>query len=126
MTEELLISLWIKARWHLIVSQIAPTFLLIVTVALLGTGLQSAPLMVRLAAVGILLASGILGALVQISVAGEGLAIIEDMGDVEAPSALSLRIVASRPWIAVVRFVAPAIFVLVFLALLVALFTPAK
>jgi hypothetical protein len=126
MTEDVLLSLWIRARWHLIVSQLAPTFLLIVTVGLLGTGLQSAPLLVRLAAVGILLASGILGALVQISAAGEALAIIEDLGDVDAPSALSLRIVASRPWIAVVRFVTPAIFVLVFVALLLALLLPTR
>ncbi len=126
MTEQSLIELWAKARLHLIVSQFAPTFLLIVTIGLLDAGLTTAPASVRLAAAGILLASGILGALVQISVTSEALAVIDDLGEIVAPSALSTRIIASRRWIVVPRVVTPTIFVLVYLALLVALFLTAR
>jgi hypothetical protein len=122
LTEKTLIELWTKARLHLIVSQIAPTLLLIITIGLLDAGLTTAPASVRLAAAGILLASGILGALAQVSVAGEALAVIEDLDAIVAPSAVSTRIIASRRWIVVPRIVTPAIFVLVYIALLVALF----
>jgi hypothetical protein len=70
MTEIDLLGLWQKARLHLVISQMAPTFLLIATVALFPLGLGQAPIVVRLAALGILLASGILGALVQFSKIG--------------------------------------------------------
>jgi len=126
LTEKSLIELWMKARLHLIVSQIAPTFLLIVTIGLLGAGLTTAPASVRLAATGILLASGILGAVAQISVAGEAIAVIDDLDAIVTPSAISMRIIASRRWLAVPRFVTPAIFVLVYIALLVALFLTAR
>jgi len=122
MTENDLVSLWVKARWHIIVSQLGPIFLLIVTVALLAAGLPSAPLTVRVAAAGILLASGTLGALTQIASANEGLAIIDDLLVLEKPSALSTRIIASGPWVDVVRFATPAIFVVIYLAILWALF----
>ena len=69
MTERELLDLWNKARLHLILAQLAPTFLLIVTVGLLGAGLATAPLAVRLGALLILLASGILGALAEYSTA---------------------------------------------------------
>ncbi|MFM9918383.1 hypothetical protein [Lacisediminihabitans sp. H27-G8] len=122
LTEKSLIELWTKARLHLIVSQFAPTFLLIVTIGLLDVGLTTAPASVRLGAAGILLASGILGALAQISVAGEAAAIIDDLDSIVAPSAVAQRIIASRRWLLVPKFVTPAIFVLVYIALLVALF----
>ena len=122
LTEKSLIELWTRARWHLIVSQFAPTFLLIVTIGLLDNGLTTAPASVRLGAAGILLASGILGAVAQISATGEALAVIDDLDEIISPSAVSARIIASRRWIAVPRFVTPAIFILVFLALLSALF----
>ncbi|CAN5326227.1 hypothetical protein [Frigoribacterium sp. UYMn621] len=122
LSEKSLTELWTKARLHLIVSQFAPTFLLIVTIGLLDAGLTTAPASVRLAAAGILLASGILGALAQISVAGEAAAIIDDLDSIVAPSAVAQRIIASRRWLLVPKFVTPAIFVLVYIALLVALF----
>ncbi|TFD55115.1 hypothetical protein E3T55_01430 [Cryobacterium frigoriphilum] len=125
MTESDLIALWIKARWHLIVSQIAPTFLLTALVGFLAIGLDGADLGVKIGAAGILLASGILGAVVQISAANEGLAVIDDLRMIGAPSAISRRIVASAPWINVVRFGTPAVFVVVYLALLGAMFLPA-
>jgi len=126
LTEKTLVELWAKARLHLIVSQIAPTLLLIITIGLLDAGLTTAPASVRLAAAGILLASGILGAIAQISVSGEALAVIEDLDAIVAPSAVSTRIIASRRWIAVPRFVTPAIFVLVYIALLISLFFTAR
>jgi hypothetical protein len=122
LSEERLIGLWISARWHLIVSQFAPTFLLIVAIGLLGAGLTSAPLSVRLGAAGILLASGILGAIAQISATGEALAVIDDLDAIASPSAVTTRIIASRRWIVVPRVVTPAVFVVVYIALLAALF----
>ena len=122
MTEHELIALWTKARWHIIISQLAPTFLLTALVGFLALGLEGTELTVRVAAAGILLASGILGALVQISAANEGLSIIDDLRALDTTSALTRRIAASAPWINVVRIVTPAIFIVVYLALLAALF----
>ncbi|MCU1404984.1 MAG: putative integral emmbrane protein [Glaciihabitans sp.] len=122
MTEHNLISLWITARWHIIVSQLAPTFLLAVTVWLLANGLASTDVSTKLAAAGVLLASGLLGAAAQIAAASEGAAIIDDLAALGSTSRLATRIIASRPWVAVVRFVAPAIFVLVYVAILWQLF----
>lgn len=122
MTEPELITLWVAARWHIIVSQLAPTFLLTALVGFTALGLSDTPLSVRLAAAGVLLASGILGAVAQLAAATEGLAIIDDLRVLEEPTALSRRIIASAPWVGVVRILAPAIFVVVYLALLTALF----
>ncbi|TFC89838.1 hypothetical protein [Cryobacterium sp. TMT3-29-2] len=124
MTEHELIALWTKARWHIIVSQLAPTFLLTALVAFLSVGLAESALSVRIAAAGILLASGILGALAQIASANEGLFIVADLRALPASSALGRGVVASAPWINVVRFVTPAVFVVVYIALLAALFLP--
>jgi hypothetical protein len=122
LSEKSLTELWTKARLHLIVSQFAPTFLLIVTIGLLDAGLTTAPASVRLAAAGILLASGILGAIAQISATGEALAVIDDLDAIASPSAVTTRIIASRRWIVVPRVVTPAVFVVVYIALLAALF----
>ncbi|TFD30981.1 hypothetical protein E3T34_12310 [Cryobacterium sp. TMT1-62] len=124
MTEHELISLWTRARWHIIVSQFAPTFLLTALVAFLSLGLAEAELSVRIAAAGILLASGILGALAQIASANEGLAIVADLRALPASSALGRGVIASAPWINVVRFLTPAVFVVVYIAILAALFRP--
>lgn len=124
MTEHELISLWTRARWHIIVSQLAPTFLLTALVAFLSLGLAESALSVRIAAAGILLASGMLGALAQIASANEGLSIVADLRALPAGSALGRGVVASAPWINVVRFVTPAVFVVVYIALLAALFLP--
>jgi hypothetical protein len=122
MTENELIALWTRARWHIIVSQLAPTFLLAATVWLLLEGLGEAPLAVRLAATGILLASGVLGATAQFSAGQEALAVIDDLRALPATSAVGRRIVASARGVDIVRFVGPAIFVLTFVALLAALY----
>lgn len=122
MTENELIALWTRARWHIIVSQLAPTFLLALTVWLLLEGLGAAPLAVRLAATGILLASGVLGATAQFSAGQEALAVIDDLRALPATSAVGRRIIASARGVDIVRFVGPAIFVLTFAALLAALY----
>jgi hypothetical protein len=122
MTEFDLLALWTKARLHVILSQLAPTFLLIVTVALLFAGLDEASAAVRVATAGILLASGVLGAVAQISSANEAMAIADDLTTVPGAGALSRRIVAQRPWVNVVRFVSPTIFVVIYVALLWELF----
>jgi hypothetical protein len=125
MTENELLSHWSRARLHIVVSQLGPIFLLIVTVGLLSAGLGSASVATRLAAAGILLASGILGALVQYSSATEAKAIADDLralGTIGPISAVSQSIVRSKVGTDVVRFITPAIFVLIYLAVLWSLF----
>jgi len=122
MTESDLLTRWAAARWHIIVSQLAPTFLLTALIGFTALGLADTPVSVRIAAAGVLLASGVLGALAQIAAANEGGAIIEDLALLNAPSALSRRVIASAPWLNVVRFLTPAIFVIVYVALLAAVF----
>jgi len=122
MTEYQLIALWCTARQHVIISQVGPIFLLIVTVALLGSGLGHAGIAVRLATAGILLAAGTLGSLAQFSAANEAMAIATDLRALETPSAVASRIIREQPWPNVVKYLTPTIFVLVYLAILVALF----
>lgn len=117
MTERELLGLWNKARLQLILAQLAPTFLLIVTVGLLGAGLGTAPIAVRIAALLILLASGILGALAEYSTATDAKAIAADLAKISSPSALTSAVLRQAPWLAVVRFVTPAIFVVIFVFL---------
>jgi hypothetical protein len=117
MTERELLELWNKARFQIVVAQFAPTFLLIVTVGLITLGLSQAPLFLTLATVGILLASGILGALVQYSSATEAQAIAEDLAAVKNPSAASRQAISFSKWLNVVRFVTPTIFIVIFVLL---------
>ena len=122
MTESDLITAWGKARGHIIAAQAAPTFLLTAVIGFLAVGLATADPAVRIATAGILLASGILGALAQIAAANEGRAVIADLRALDQPGSLAQCIVAMGRWVNVVRFVTPAIFVVVYIALLAALF----
>lgn len=122
MTEFELHRLWSRARGHIIVSQLAPTALLGFTVWLGMTGLGGASLAVRVAAAGILLASGILGALAQYSSAAEAQAVAAELTASGAEGSLARRVAAHAPWLAVVKYVTPAVFVVVFVALLMELF----
>ena len=122
MTERDFIELWSKARWHIIVSQLAPTGLLGFTVWLGILDLGSTSLARRISTAGILLASGILGALAQFSAASEGMAIARDLIAVPPASITGRQIVALAPLLNVVRFVTPVIFIAVFVALMVELF----
>jgi hypothetical protein len=70
----------------------------------------------------ILLASGILGALAEYSAAAEAQATIDDLKSLPGDSAQRRRIIAFRPWLEVVKYVTPAIFIAIFAVLLFALF----
>jgi hypothetical protein len=116
-----LIRSWHELRRQIIISQLAPTFLLIVTVGMLAVGLPNASLWVKLAALGILLASGILGALVQYSAATEAQAVARELDTAAEKGPLVEGIVSSARFLFVVRFVTPTIFVLIFLVIALAL-----
>ena len=122
MTEKELLELWLKTRNQLVLSQLAPTFLLITTVGLVGT-IKELGFYVSLAAAGILLASGILGALVQYSASVEGEAIAQDLKEMPAKSHVSRRVISLGPWLNVSKFVTPAVFMGIFGALMLALFS---
>jgi hypothetical protein len=120
-SETELIAVWNRARRDLILSQLAPTALLGFSILLMILGLADADLAVRFAAAGILLASGVLGAVAQYSAASEAQAAGRELSSAEA-SVVGGRIAASARWLWIVKFVTPAIFVLIFGVLLVALF----
>ena len=122
MTEKDLLELWLKTRNQLVLSQLAPTFLLITTVGLVGA-IKDLGLYVSLATAGILLASGILGALVQYSASVEGQAIAQDLKELPAKSLVSRRVISLGPWLNVSKFVTPAVFMGIFGALMLALFS---
>lgn len=116
MTEKELIDLWNRARTHLVLAQLAPTFLLITTVGLVPA-IRDAGTLVVWATLGILLASGILGALVEFAAAHEAQAVARDLVAVTKPSHTSRTIIRFAPWLSVAKFVTPAIFVGIFIAL---------
>ena len=123
MNEKDLLALWSKARLHIIVSQLAPTFLLTISVVILAiTGDLGPSAAVRIAAAGVLLASGILGFIAQFTSASEAQAVAVDLQKIENRSAVSDRIIATARWTVIVKFVTPAIFVVIYLAILWALF----
>lgn len=110
---------WHRLRMTIVISQIAPTVLLITTIALLQFGLANATLATRLATAGILLASGILGALVQFTASQEARALALD----SAPTTASERgMVKAAAWMWVAQYVTPTVFVAIYAALMAALF----
>jgi hypothetical protein len=121
MTEKDLLELWLRTRNQLIISQLAPTFLLITTVGLVDD-IRDLGLYTSLAASGILLASGILGALVQYSASAEGQAIARDILELPAKSQLANRVSSLGRWLNVAKFVTPTIFMGIFGTLMLALF----
>ena len=120
MTELELIQLWNKSRNQLIFAQLAPTFLLITTAGLVST-LKEYGNYTIWAVIGILMASGILGALVEFSAAHEAQAIAADLKNLGAKSRISQTIVKVSPWLHVAKYLTPAIFVVIFIALVLAL-----
>jgi hypothetical protein len=121
MTELELIQLWNKLRNQVIFSQLAPTFLLIVTIALINDGLADAALEVRLATMGILLASGIFGYLAQYSTATEARALIAEIRTLKTKSKVSSQVIKFANWLDVIRYVTPTIFVGIYVNLGIAL-----
>lgn len=120
MTERELIELWNRSRNQLVVAQFAPTFLLITTAGLVPA-IREAGTYTVWGVLGILLASGILGALVEYSAAHEAQAIARDTRALNFDSAISRTILKTAPWLHVAKYVTPAIFVAIFVALAAAL-----
>jgi hypothetical protein len=119
-TEKDLLDLWNRARTHLVFAQLAPTFLLITTVGLVPAVRESGSAAIW-ATLGILLASGILGALVEFAAAHEAQAIARDLAGIAKPSHASRTAIRFAPWLHVAKFVTPTIFVGIFIALTFAL-----
>lgn len=121
MTEQELIQEFQKNRLHIILAQLAPT-------ALLGFAVIATPAIsdssdyLKHAFALILLASGILGALAEYSAAAQAQAAIDDLKTLPGSSALRSRVIKFRPWLDVVKFVTPAIFIAIFLAVLAGLY----
>ena len=120
MKERALIDLWNKFRNQLIIAQLAPTFLLITTVGLVPQ-IRAAGVYAVWATLGILLASGILGALVEFSAAHEAQAVARDLAKLEKQSRTTRAIVRNSLWLYVAKYLTPAIFVGIFIALAFAL-----
>jgi hypothetical protein len=116
-----LIQLWNRLRNQIIFSQIAPTFLLIVTIGLLNDGLADNEDSVKLATLGILLASGIFGFLAQYSAAAEARAVLSELKTLKAKSKVSNQLMRFSNWINVIRFITPSIFVVIYVLLCIAL-----
>lgn len=120
MTELELIQLWNKSRNQLIFAQLAPTFLLITTAGLIGA-IKASSTFATYAVLGILLASGILGALVEFSAAHEAQSVAADLKLLGTKSQLSQTIIKVSPWLHVAKYLTPAIFVVIFITLFLAL-----
>lgn len=121
MNEQELIRLYGNSWKRIIFAQIAPTFLLITTVALLQFGLADSEFSVRAATLLILLASGILGALAEFAAADEAIAILEALKTSYADSLVLKRINLQAKMLPIVKYVTPAIFVMIFVFLISAL-----
>jgi hypothetical protein len=121
MNELDLVRLWHRLRNQFIFSQLAPTFLLIVTIALLNDGLAESADVVKWATLGILLASGIFGFLAQYSAATEARAVLSDLKRLKSKSKVSTLLVGFSTWLDVIRFVTPSIFVAIYVLLCIAL-----
>jgi hypothetical protein len=121
MTEAELIQEFQRNRLHIILAQLAPTGLLAFAALATPTIAAGNQFVVHAFAL-ILLASGILGALAEFSAASQAQAVIDDLKSLPGSSALRSRVIGFRPWLEIVKFVTPAIFVLIFLAILAGLY----
>jgi hypothetical protein len=121
MTEAELIREFQKNRLHIILAQLAPTALLAFAAFAIPTIAGYEIFLVHGFAL-ILLASGILGALAEYSAASQAQAVIDDLKALPGRSALRSRVVSFRPWLEVVKFVTPAIFIIIFAVLMAALY----
>ena len=120
MSEKDLLELWNRNRMQLIVAQFAPTFLLI-TASISVAAIRAAGAAAVWGVIGILLASGILGALVEYSAAHEAQAVARDLRALKSKSALSKNIVKNAQWLNVAKYLTPAIFIAIFIFLVQAL-----
>lgn len=121
MTEAELIHEFQRNRLHIILAQLAPTGLLAFAAIATPTIAQSELFIIHAFAL-ILLASGILGALAEYSAAAQAQAVIDDLKSLPGSSALRSKVISFRPWLEVVKYVTPAIFIGIFIAILAALY----
>lgn len=124
MNEQHLVSAWGSLRMQLVVSQLAPTFLLITTIGLVPV-IRSAGSYAVWATIGILLASGILGAVVQFSAASEAQAVASELSKTANDSRIAKSISSSARLLDIAKYVTPTIFVAIFVALCAALLATA-
>ena len=122
MNEKELIDLYNRSKMQLIVAQFAPTFLLITTAGLVPA-LKASGSYTVWGVLGILLASGILGALAEFSAAHEAQAIARDIRALGSSSGIAKTISSNSIWLHVAKYLTPAIFVAIFAALALALLT---
>lgn len=123
MSEKDLVELWNRTRNQLVIAQFAPTFLLITTAGLVPS-IRTAGTFTVWAVLGILLASGLLGALVEYSSAHEAQAIARDIEASGSTSEIARTIQKTAPWLHVAKYLTPAIFVCIFVSLALALLQP--
>jgi hypothetical protein len=76
---------------------------------------------VRLATLGILLASGIFGFLAQYSSATEARAVLAEIKSLKTRSKISGQLLKFSKWLNVIRYVTPTIFVAIYVFLCIAL-----
>jgi hypothetical protein len=108
-------------RQHLILAQLAPTGLLAFA-AIATPEISGYSSYLKAGFALILLASGILGALAEYSAASQAQATIDSLRLVSDKNPLVERIISFRPWLEIVKFVTPAIFVAIFVAILLGLY----
>ncbi len=108
-------------RLHLILAQLAPTGLLAFA-AIATPAIADAGEYLKAGFALILLASGILGALAEYSAASQAQATIDSLKLVTDKNPLVERVISFRPWLEVAKFVTPAIFVAIFVAILLGLY----
>lgn len=121
MTEAELIQEFQTNRLHIILAQLAPTGLLAFAAFATPAIAEGNQFVVHAFAL-ILLASGILGALAEYSAAAQAQAVIDDLKLLPGSSATRNRLISFRPWLEVVKFVTPAIFIAIYLAILAGLY----
>jgi hypothetical protein len=121
MTEQELIQDFNKNRLHVILAQLAPTALLAFA-AFATPEISNYSDYLKAAFALILLASGILGALAEYSAASQAQADIDDLKALPGTNALRSRIISFRPWLEVVKFGTPAIFIAIFATILLGLY----
>jgi hypothetical protein len=123
MDEKGLLELWNVKRTQVISAQMAPTIMLIAVLVLAAIGaFDGAPDSVKYLAIGIAAATGILAMITQYATIREAQSLVADLGKLEQPSELSVKIAASRSFLSLTALafivIGVGIFVLVVWAVL--------
>jgi uncharacterized membrane protein len=123
MDEKGLLELWNVKRTQEISAQMAPTIMLIAVLVLAAIGaFDGAPDSVKYLAIGIAAATGILAMITQYATIREAQSLVADLGKLEQPSALAVKIAASRSFLSLTALafivIGVGIFVLVVWAVL--------